>query len=1469
MATSLQTIRRLTIESRTVGVDETSQKLARLGQAQDGVAASSERASRQAGAYEQALASQQRSIDLANQAYLQMARDRAALASSMQQQVAANDNVARSFTVAGLEAAEMANHLRTAATAAYAFSPAFREVVNGMAAPALRGAGVALVAVAGGLVTATNLAGSGLVRLGASSALASSSLTPVAGAITSAGLAMQAFNPSLTGVASTILGRLLPALRLLGAVGVVVNAAGLLADAWRLGGEELERYRGIAESAAKVDLSTTYFQKLIKGAENAKVPVDALTAALTNLQKSSADQLGGSALESRLAASVKAGNFGGNSGVQDLAQANTTQQRFEAIVSLINQAMTAGQRLAALDIAGTAFGPEVVENLRKDSEYLDKIKAAADKVAEKTLVSPEDIGRAVELQSRYDAAVKLLETRWHPVQDLLTQAGVEFHANWVATVETIAQGFDWAAKLVAKLGDVPSWFAKKINEGSQWIIDATTTPESRKAAEVSGGITSDPVEMAKGTDAYSIAVNKLRAGLQDQAEMQRKVSEANTIAQKTLGDTSKAIGGQKKEVAASADAYDRALEGVAKHTARLEADTKAVGLGAGALDEYRARTQLMTAAQLAGREMTAELTAQIEKQAKAAGVAGQALAQARLNSTIKFEGDTTFLSDADKKIASILRQVYGDDKWKSMMDGPIAGALRFNDAIGDLSDGLRDIGQSGFSAFLSGKNAMDAMVKSADALAKKLADKAFDNILSGNPMQMGIGLVQAGASALISAFTGDQKAREELRKAKEEWAQAAPAFEAFLKTLSGGVNGSLATMFTQLADQTLQFLQQATRAQDYAAVARTSAAFNASVYRATDSFKESFGGMLEAIESGLGPNSPFSAAAENAKAMGKALQAFIDDARVAYSNDRVAAATNSPGLVPGGGEAQMAAATAAAARFVVSLLGQAPVLSETATAIQRVNGTAAALRSVLFDLGTASGDAANAINAGVIAAMAELAAKFTDGLQREINDALGQGYLNSTADLIAKRTAALSDAAALGAGSDLVDRWFSVQAQKLVDDAKLTGDAFANLLQVFPDLRGAVHAFAEQATIDTAAATAAAQAAQQARLSQAQAQLSAAQSEYASAQSALSSAYEAQKNILEGLISAGKGFVDQFAKLKASLRLNDTLSPLSAQDKYLEAQAQARATAALAAGGDATAQARLADDLNAYLAQSKSYNASTLAYYNDFTEVQSILDQAGATAQQQVDVAQQQLAVLNQQVAGLISINGSVMSVAAAVANLQTAMSNLNAAQGNLNNQRDWGLRPEVNKLLDQGMKAAGINYTGNFGPSSGFQEWVNSQTQSTQDQIYAVARSIPQSLLDYYARQGLQNGGIVGAFANGGMIGNGTYGVDSLIARYAGGGNIALAGGEYVMPADQTRANLPQLEAMRSGRGGGNDNTETNAILRDIARRLDRVEAATLGGSANVREGVDRLGSAQKQSANETRQAGNRPAAYGTRKAS
>ena len=409
MGTSLDTIRTVTIRGKADGVDQTRAALDRLTA----------------------------SIQAANE---NLSKTKAV----------ANDN-AGGFAVAGEGAASAANHLRQAAEAAYAFSPAFRGVVNEMAVPALKGAGVALEGVAAGIVTATNVAGTGVVRLGTAIETTFPAFAVLAGSVKTAGASMEAFSPTLGGAAATIASRLLPALSLLGKGLLIVDAIRLVTEAWRLGTERLAEYVALAEKAVAAGVSTDFYQRIAKAAEDAKTPVEALTEAFKKLSAAAAPTLGGSAAQNRLDELVKAGNFGGNSGVGDLKTANSNEERLRALADLVDQAMQKGQRLAALDIAKAFGGDQLAANLAKDAGYLDKMIESADAIAAKDLISAGDIQRATELQDRLDAAEKILSQRWHPIQDILTNLGIRMREVWVDIVEAIAKAVDAVVRLAERI----------------------------------------------------------------------------------------------------------------------------------------------------------------------------------------------------------------------------------------------------------------------------------------------------------------------------------------------------------------------------------------------------------------------------------------------------------------------------------------------------------------------------------------------------------------------------------------------------------------------------------------------------------------------------------------------------------------------------------------------------------------------------------------------------------------------------------------------------------------------------------------------------------------------------------------------------------------------------------------------------------------------------------------------------------
>ncbi|MBH5387042.1 hypothetical protein [Bradyrhizobium diversitatis] len=445
--------------------------------------------------------------------------------------------------------------------------------------------------------------------------------------------------------------------RLLGAAAPVLLAITAVRDAFKLMGyatelakEKIAEFNQVTADATATGFSTEFFQRITKSGGEARDRVNDLTEALKRFNDQSTDKLGGSALQKRLDELQKVGNFPGTA-----IGGNDAEGKLRSVVALIDDALQKGQRLAALDLAETAFGPKVAAALRANSGYLADMLQRADAVNKTQLISDEDLGRAQDLQRRMDAAQKILADKWKPVQDDIAKLGMNYHESWVAITEDLASAVGYATQLYSALGKVPDWFANRIGGASVWksITEATTTPESRKASEDYYGITKDPrdVQMAPATD-------KLGAALKNYAAVTAAMRQAQDVATAVRGDTSKDTAKKTEE---QADAYDRASEAIEKHIARLGADANAQGLGAAAQAQMRAEAQLTTAAMQAYGKVTPQVAAEISDFAKRTGEAAAALEKAKVAASIEFGAKTAFLTADDLSIARQLAGIYGND----------------------------------------------------------------------------------------------------------------------------------------------------------------------------------------------------------------------------------------------------------------------------------------------------------------------------------------------------------------------------------------------------------------------------------------------------------------------------------------------------------------------------------------------------------------------------------------------------------------------------------------------------------------------------------------------------------------------------------------------------------------------------------------------------------------------------------------
>lgn len=130
-----------------------------------------------------------------------------------------------------------------------------------------------------------------------------------------------------------------------------------------------------------------------------------------------------------------------------------------------------------------------------------------------------------------------------------------------------------------------------------------------------------------------------------------------------------------------------------------------------------------------------------------------------------------------------------------------------------------------------------------------------------------------------------------------------------------------------------------------------------------------------------------------------------------------------------------------------------PVLGDLSQKIQDLRNEAQGLKDVIPE-------AAAAIDQGLIARIRQVTEDAERGLQADINSAMGLDWLNEAGAAIAK----FNDLAGK-VDSSLLNTWFVVNAQKIIDGSQLTGEAFQTLVdtlaQAVPGIAESLHEFSE------------------------------------------------------------------------------------------------------------------------------------------------------------------------------------------------------------------------------------------------------------------------------------------------------------------------------------------------------------------------------------------------------------------------
>ncbi|GEL44229.1 hypothetical protein MEX01_48200 [Methylorubrum extorquens] len=495
-----------------------------------------------------------------------------------------------------------------------------------------------------------------------------------------------------------------------------------------------------------------------------------------------------------------------------------------------------------------------------------------------------------------------------------------------------------------------------------------------------------------------------------------------------------------------------------------------------------------------------------------------------------------------------------------------------------------------------------------------------------------IGAVIGAGAGLLGGLLGKSQAkkarekqiREQIEAYREAYNEAKPQIAQLSATLRGESIGGVGSQIDAAFQQMYQANVTASKGGDQATADRLAREFEGYALRLRNGFMVAFEGTLADMQRGLGANGPFAQAAAAVASLGESLKAFVKD-----SESLPDATSNS------------ARARAAAQEAALASLDVAPTLSETQQRLRQIQGTAAGLTQVLIDLGMSAESAATAIAERTQKALDALRDSFNADLDRKIDEASGRDYVNEVRDLLKEIGTLRADQGAVGGDAGRVETYFDVAAQKIVDGAELTGDAFDALVTQFPELTGRVREFT--AEIDQAAAAAAAASraldyqnrlfaaendtstlagqlaaydrqAQQEREreikegGQALADLEAAQfaERLKIVRDYQKAAADAERQRMEAATQAFNTFARGIKEYLDGLRAGPS-SNLSPADRLAAARSQFEAQLQAARGGDRDALNGITGYASTLLDASKGYNASSAGYQNDLKRVTDAL----------------------------------------------------------------------------------------------------------------------------------------------------------------------------------------------------------------------------------------------------------------------
>ncbi|MBK3403753.1 hypothetical protein H0176_16425 [Methylorubrum populi] len=422
-----------------------------------------------------------------------------------------------------------------------------------------------------------------------------------------------------------------------------------------------------------------------------KVDADALVKSLETARAAFAVRQGeggenarnDSAFGARLREQMAAGNVTADQ-VGRFDSARGTEAQFKAALDIMAELQAKGRDLAALDLAGKLFPPELVERIRSGAVELGQFRRMIDDVKNPDLVllKPEEITRAQELQRRLEDAQATMDRAATEFRHELAQAGIGLREDAISWKELMASGARVAVSILQE--------GRKIREQMEATEPAIYgrdyfRPEDAPASGLKKDIGRSTRATSTGDAERDAALDKLRGNLGNRTLIDQAQRASQQMTEGFRRDQTKPIvsakpkGGGAKEASESFNAVETYINGIERSTEALKAETAALGM--------------------AGGERLAAVNV------------------AKLEATARQQGITLTQEQIDKVKALSL----ATDEYKTKIEESMEAQNFIRSVGGDVFRGMASDARNGASA-------IDLITNAVDRLAARLSDRAMDSL---------------------------------------------------------------------------------------------------------------------------------------------------------------------------------------------------------------------------------------------------------------------------------------------------------------------------------------------------------------------------------------------------------------------------------------------------------------------------------------------------------------------------------------------------------------------------------------------------------------------------------------------------------------------------------------------------------------------------------------------------------------------